>query len=60
MKKIIKRIAALALAALLIVSVFAGCSSTKTAQIGLLYCSAAAAEAEKKHKEEKRRIKPKR
>ena len=50
MKKIIKRIAALALAALLIVSVFAGCSSTKTAQIGLLYCSA---EANSKYQVEK-------
>ena len=40
MKKTLKRIAALALAVTLIVGVFAGCSSTKSPQIGLLYCSA--------------------
>ncbi len=57
MKKALKRIAALALAVVLIASVFAGCSSSnnsdgdsKKAQIGLLYCSA---EANSKYQVEK-------
>ncbi len=51
MKKVIKRIAALALAVVLIASVFAGCSSNaKASQIGLFYCSA---EANSKYQVEK-------
>ena len=52
MKKIIKRIAALALAVVLIAGVFAGCSGSgaKGAQVGLLYCSA---EANSKYQVEK-------
>lgn len=57
MKKTLKRIAALALAVVLIASVFAGCSSSSNkaqtsskAQIGLLYCSA---EANSKYQVEK-------
>ena len=52
MKKIIKRIAALALAVVLIAGVFAGCSGNgaKGAQVGLFYCSA---EANSKYQVEK-------
>ena len=57
MKKALKRIAALALAVVLIASVFAGCCSSNNsdgnsnkAQIGLLYCSA---EANSKYQVEK-------
>lgn len=51
MKKVIKRIAALALAVVLIATVFAGCSEKQSkTQIGLLYCSA---EANSKYQVEK-------
>ena len=40
MKKTLKRIAALALAVVLIAGVFAGCSTAQKSQIGLFYCSA--------------------
>lgn len=51
MKKLFKRVAALALAVILVASVFAGCSTqTSTNQVGLLYCSA---EANSKYQVEK-------
>ncbi len=50
MKKMVKRVLAICIAAVLICTVFAGCGNKKVADIGLFYCSA---EANSKYQVEK-------